>query len=184
MLILSVFQQKNRPNWVTWSTKTTLEKQPNLSKSRFQNEYERAVYAHYNHLTFLSILMQRYLRSLLKRNENCAMEILYQVAKALKMDSDDIDLFEEGMQDMRMNYYPPCPQTDLVIGLTPHSDSFGLTLLQVNEIKGLQIRKDEVWIPLKPLPNAFVTNVGDILKLMTNHLSSLSQCDSLCLHPS
>lgn len=112
------------------------------------------------------------------------MEILYQVAKALKMDSDDIDLFEEGMQDMRMNYYPPCPQTDLVIGLTPHSDSFGLTLLQVNEIKGLQIRKDEVWIPLKPLPNAFVTNVGDILKLMTNHLSSLSQCDSLCLHPS
>uniref|UniRef100_A0A0D3HGJ8 Uncharacterized protein n=1 Tax=Oryza barthii TaxID=65489 RepID=A0A0D3HGJ8_9ORYZ len=44
---------------------------------------------------------------------------------------------------MRMNYYPPCQQTDKVIGLSPHTDVAGLTLLlQVNDVNGLQIPKD------------------------------------------
>lgn len=105
-----------------------------------------------------------------KKMKNVAIDILYQMATALKMDSKDItDLFEEGMQGMRMNYYPPCPQPDLVIGLTPHSDTFGLTiLLEVNEMEGLQIRKDGEWIPVKPLPNAFVVNIGDVMEMVTN----------------
>ncbi|RYR50456.1 hypothetical protein Ahy_A07g037064 [Arachis hypogaea] len=45
---------------------------------------------------------------------------------------------------MRMNYYPPCPQPEQVIGLTPHSDGGGVTiLLQVSEVEGPQIKKDE-----------------------------------------
>ncbi|KAI4357400.1 hypothetical protein L6164_001349 [Bauhinia variegata] len=98
------------------------------------------------------------------------LKILSQMAKALKMDDKDIkELFEEGAQSMRMNYYPPCPQPELVIGLNPHSDGGGLTiLLQVNEMEGLQIRKDGLWIPVKPLPNAFIINIGDILEIVTN----------------
>ena len=90
------------------------------------------------------------------------------MAKALQMEAADMRfLFEEGMQAMRMNYYPPCPQPELVIGLTPHSDAVGLTiLLQVNEIEGLQIKKDGIWIPIVPLPNAFVVNIGDILEVI------------------
>lgn len=77
-----------------------------------------------------------------------------------------IVLFEEGMQSMRMNYYPPCPQPDQVIGLTPHSDAVGITfLLELNGVEGLQIRKDDIWIPVKPLPNAFVVNIGEILEV-------------------
>lgn len=68
---------------------------------------------------------------------------------------------------MRMNYYPPCPQSELVTGIFPHSDVVALTiLLQVNEMEGLQIRKDGVWIPVSPPPNAFVVNVGDILEVL------------------
>ncbi|KAI3878515.1 hypothetical protein MKX03_023965 [Papaver bracteatum] len=79
------------------------------------------------------------------------------------------EVFEDGFQSMRMNYYPPCPTPELVIGLTPHSDFTGLTiLLQVNEVEGLQIRKEERWISIKPLPNAFIVNVGDVLEMMTN----------------
>ncbi|MCL7034551.1 hypothetical protein MKW94_000705 [Papaver nudicaule] len=79
-------------------------------------------------------------------------------------------LFEDGgLQSMRMNYYPPCPRPELVIGLTPHSDFSGLTiLLQVNQVEGLQIRKEERWISIKPLPNAFIVNIGDILEILTN----------------
>ncbi|CAH1439487.1 unnamed protein product [Lactuca virosa] len=86
------------------------------------------------------------------------------------MESNDmITLFKEGMQAMRMNYYPPCPQPEQVIGLTPHSDAVGITiLLQLNEVEGLQIKKDGIWIPIKPLPNAFIVNIGDILEIVTN----------------
>ncbi|KAJ7978982.1 2-oxoglutarate (2OG) and Fe(II)-dependent oxygenase superfamily protein [Quillaja saponaria] len=68
---------------------------------------------------------------------------------------------------MRMNYYPPCPQPDLVIGINPHSDDVGLTiLLQVKEMEGLQIRKYGTWNPVKALRNAFIVNIGDILKVL------------------
>ncbi|KAK4421119.1 protein SRG1 [Sesamum alatum] len=99
-----------------------------------------------------------------------SMKILKLMTKALNMKVEEIEtLFAEGMQSMRMNYYPPCPQPELVTGLCPHSDAVGLTiLLQVNEMEGLQIKKDGVWIPVSPLPNAFVINVGDILEIVTN----------------
>ncbi|KAL3739741.1 hypothetical protein ACJRO7_021072 [Eucalyptus globulus] len=99
-----------------------------------------------------------------------AMKILLLMAKALKMDTKEMmELFDEGRQSIRMNYYPPCPRPDLVIGLTPHSDSAGLTiLLQVNEVEGLQVRKQGKWVLVKPLPEAFVVNVGDILEIVTN----------------
>ena len=98
---------------------------------------------------------------------NLAMTILGLIAKALKMEASDMkELFEEGYQGMRINYYPPCPQPDQVIGLAPHSDPAGLTiLLRLNEMEGLQTRKDGMWIPIKPLPNAFIVNVGDILEV-------------------
>ena len=66
---------------------------------------------------------------------------------------------------MRMNYYPPCPQLEKVIGLTPHSDAVGLTiLLQLNEVEGLQIRKDGRSVPVKPLTNAFIISIGHIIE--------------------
>ncbi|XP_059623724.1 oxoglutarate-dependent flavonoid 7-O-demethylase 1-like [Cornus florida] len=102
--------------------------------------------------------------------KSLAMKILFLMAKPLKMKAEDIsDLFEEGMQSMRMNYYPPCPQPELVIGLNPHSDSVGFTiLLQLNEMEGLQVKKDGMWVPVKPLPDAFIVNIGDILEIVTN----------------
>uniref|UniRef100_A0A0D9V0P1 Fe2OG dioxygenase domain-containing protein n=1 Tax=Leersia perrieri TaxID=77586 RepID=A0A0D9V0P1_9ORYZ len=73
------------------------------------------------------------------------------------------------IQAVRMNYYPPCAQADKVIGFSPHSDSDLLTLvLQVNEVDGLQIRRNGVWFPVRPLEGAFIVNVGDILQIFTN----------------
>uniref|UniRef100_A0A6N2LRE3 Fe2OG dioxygenase domain-containing protein n=1 Tax=Salix viminalis TaxID=40686 RepID=A0A6N2LRE3_SALVM len=98
--------------------------------------------------------------------KNLAITVLGQMAKALKIEAEEVEeLFGNGLQSMRMNYYPPCPQPDKVIGLTPHSDAVGLTiLLQVNEVEGLQVKKDGKWVPVKPLPNAFIFNIGDVLE--------------------
>jgi len=95
------------------------------------------------------------------------MDILGHLGKALEIEEKEIrELFEDGIQMMRMNYYPPCPEPKKVIGITNHSDPEALTiLLQINEPEGLQIRKDGMWVPVKPLPNAFIVNVGDILEV-------------------
>ncbi|KAL2331276.1 hypothetical protein Fmac_018857 [Flemingia macrophylla] len=102
--------------------------------------------------------------------KNLGMVIIAHMAKALKIEEMEIrELFEDGLQAMRMNYYPPSPQPEKVIGLTNHSDPVALTiLLQINEVEGLQIRKDGMWVPVTPLPNAFVVNVGDIFEIISN----------------
>ncbi|XP_044460647.1 protein SRG1-like [Mangifera indica] len=99
-----------------------------------------------------------------------AVAILDHMAKALKMDCQEMrELFNDGVQSMRMNYYPPCPEPDKAIGFTPHSDAVAVTLLyQLNETQGLQIRKDGRWTPVTPLPNAFVVNIGDIMEIVSN----------------
>lgn len=96
------------------------------------------------------------------------MTILGQMAKALKMDSEEMrELFSDGVQSMRMNYYPPCPEPDMAIGFSPHSDADALTILyQLNDINGLQIRKEGKWVPVKPLQNGFVVNIGDIMEVI------------------
>lgn len=101
---------------------------------------------------------------------NLAMKILDCMAKALNVDPDVLrGIFGEGRQSFRMNCYPPCPQPDNVIGLTPHSDSVALTiLLQLNDMDGLQIKKDGKWVSVRPLPHAFVVNIGDVLEIVTN----------------
>ncbi|CAH2077994.1 unnamed protein product, partial [Thlaspi arvense] len=103
--------------------------------------------------------------------KSIAKILLAKMAIALKIKPEEMEnLFgEEIGQRMRMNYYPPCPEPDQAIGLTPHSDSTGLTiLLQVNEVEGLQIKKNGKWVSVKPLPNAFIVNIGDILEIITN----------------
>ncbi|KAL5782322.1 hypothetical protein ACOSP7_007351 [Xanthoceras sorbifolium] len=84
------------------------------------------------------------------------------------------DVFEEmfgvAVQAVRMNYYPPCSRPDLVMGLSPHSDGSALTVLQQGKSSsvGLQILKDNTWVPVQPMPNALVINIGDTIEVLTN----------------
>ncbi|CBI33964.3 unnamed protein product, partial [Vitis vinifera] len=49
------------------------------------------------------------------------------------------DMFENGGQTVRMNYYPACVNGSNAMGITPHSDATGLTLfLQVNEVQDVK----------------------------------------------
>ncbi|XP_047261774.1 protein SRG1-like, partial [Capsicum annuum] len=98
--------------------------------------------------------------------KNLAISILNQMAKALKMDEKEMrDLYTDGMQLLRMNYYPPCPEPDRTYGLNPHSNTDALTILMhLNETEGLQVRKDNTWVPVKSLPNALIVNIGDMME--------------------
>jgi flavonol synthase len=45
----------------------------------------------------------------------------------------------------KINFYPPCPQPELTLGLAPHTDLSTLTILVPNEVQGLQIFGDGQW---------------------------------------
>ncbi|KAL9404030.1 hypothetical protein Peur_001002 [Populus x canadensis] len=102
--------------------------------------------------------------------QRLAMKLLGFIAEALKVDLKEIgEIFDDGLQSVRMTCYPPCPQPELVRGFRPHSDATGITILnQVNGVDGLQIKRDGVWIPVKFIPDALVVNVGDILEILSN----------------
>ncbi|XP_062109292.1 1-aminocyclopropane-1-carboxylate oxidase homolog 1-like isoform X2 [Humulus lupulus] len=63
------------------------------------------------------------------------------------------------------HYYPPCPQPELTMGTTKHSDNDFITLLLQDHIGGLQILNHNKWIDVPPLPGALVINIGDILQI-------------------
>ncbi|KAK2985049.1 hypothetical protein RJ640_016969 [Escallonia rubra] len=80
--------------------------------------------------------------------QSISMTLLGLMAENLGVNPEELtSRFEDCIQGIRMNYYPPCVHADKVMGLAPHSDSVGLTLLiHVNEVQGLQIRKNHKWI--------------------------------------
>jgi isopenicillin N synthase-like dioxygenase len=75
--------------------------------------------------------------------EKLSKVIVEYMGKALNIKEKEMrELFEDGIQMMRMNYYPPCPQPEKVVSLTPHSDGSALTiLLQLNDVQGLQSKE-------------------------------------------
>ncbi|KAM3000838.1 hypothetical protein FF2_037202 [Malus domestica] len=124
-------------------------------------------------LTFWPTLPTSFRETLDKYSEELQQVTLYiwkLICKNLGLNSEEMEsMFEDGTQGLRMNYYPPCQQASRVMGLTPHSDAVGLTLLvQVNEVQGLQIKKNGRWVPVKPVPSAFIVNIGDIIEIMSN----------------
>ncbi|RLN15953.1 S-norcoclaurine synthase 1-like [Panicum miliaceum] len=64
---------------------------------------------------------------------------------------------------------PPCRRPEQVLGMRPHTDGFGLTLLlHADSTPGLQVRRHGRWFPVRPLPGALVVNVGDVLEVLSN----------------
>ncbi|KAF0915201.1 hypothetical protein E2562_034158 [Oryza meyeriana var. granulata] len=77
--------------------------------------------------------------------------------------------FRGKRQSKSLHRYPPCRHPEKVMGIAPHADGFGLTLLlHGDDTPGLKIRRDGQWHPVQPLPGAFVVNIGEILEVLTN----------------
>lgn len=75
------------------------------------------------------------------------------------------------------NFYPTCPNPDLTLGVTPHTDLGTLTVLLQDEIGGLHIKIEDDesefgtkgdWLEIPPIPGALVINIGDTLQLLSN----------------
>lgn len=71
-------------------------------------------------------------------------------------------------QYMVSHYYPACPEPELAIGSTKHTDPSFLTMVMQDDIGGLQVLYENKWVNVEPVQGAFVVNIGDLLQLVSN----------------
>ncbi|KAI7725142.1 hypothetical protein M8C21_021798 [Ambrosia artemisiifolia] len=78
--------------------------------------------------------------------------------------------FKDPTTFVRLNHYPPCLAPDLALGVGRHKDAGALTILAQDDVGGLEVKRktDGEWIFVKPTPNAFIVNVGDIIQVWSN----------------
>jgi len=97
------------------------------------------------------------------------LRLLAAISEALGLHSDYLNnIFGEHRQLLLVNYYPPCPNPDVTLGLRSHSDAGGITVLMQGDVSGLQVLRKGRWVAVEPIANAFVINLGDQLEVVSN----------------
>ncbi|XP_052169962.1 1-aminocyclopropane-1-carboxylate oxidase homolog 1-like [Diospyros lotus] len=109
--------------------------------------------------------LQEYVKYLIKLRETMA-ELL---SEALGLSSDYLSRIEcMKSEALALLYYPACPQPDLTVGNSRHSDTTFLTVLLQDTVGGLQILHDNQWVDVPPVHGSLIANIGDLMQIISN----------------
>ncbi|KAK3434475.1 hypothetical protein EUGRSUZ_D01945 [Eucalyptus grandis] len=75
---------------------------------------------------------------------------------------------EEMLLQMKINYYPKCPQPELALGVEAHTDVSALTFILHNMVPGLQLFYEGKWVTAKCVPNSIIMHIGDTIEILSN----------------
>jgi isopenicillin N synthase-like dioxygenase len=116
----------------------------------------------------LRIAMSDYYRTL----SGIAHDLLKIFALGLDLPEDSFSRhFKKPMNQFRVMHYPPQEPTDTSghVGVRPHTDAGAFTLLYQDPVGGLEILSlDGDWILVPPVPESFVVNIGEMMKVWTD----------------
>ncbi|XP_058069272.1 protein DMR6-LIKE OXYGENASE 2-like [Magnolia sinica] len=103
--------------------------------------------------------------------EKLAFKLLELISLSLDLPADRLNgFFKEQTSLLRLNHYPPCPDPHLALGVGHHKDPGGLTVLAQDDVGGLDVKRktDGEWVRVKPIPDSYIINVGDIIQVWSN----------------
>lgn len=101
-----------------------------------------------------------------------ARKLVSAIALSLDLPADYFEsIHSKPITIQRLLHYPP-QEGDVSleeIGIGAHTDYGFLTILNQDEVGGLQVRnKDGDWISAPPVEGTFIINIGDIVQTLTN----------------
>jgi isopenicillin N synthase-like dioxygenase len=106
-----------------------------------------------------------------KEIEKLTYKLLELISESLGLQPKRLNgFFKNQTTFMRMNYYPVCPVPHLALGVGRHKDAGAMTVITQDDVGGLEVKRksDGEWVRVKPTPNAYVVNVGDIIQVWSN----------------
>ena len=80
--------------------------------------------------------------------------------------------FEDGYSIMRLNFYPPCNNSALTLGTSPHYDPSSITILLQERVEGLEVFSNNKWQTVRPRPDALVIIIGDTFMVIFKYFSN------------
>ncbi|THU66403.1 hypothetical protein C4D60_Mb05t13780 [Musa balbisiana] len=99
-------------------------------------------------------------------------KMLEVLSLGLGLEGGKLDRELGGMEDLLMqlkiNYYPICPQPDLALGVEAHTDISALSFILHNMVPGLQVYYGGRWVTAKCVPDSIIMHVGDCLEILSN----------------
>ena len=93
-----------------------------------------------------------------------AYKLMELIALSLGLPADRFHgFFKDQTSYIRLNHYNPCPAPHLALGLGRHQDSGVLTILNEDDVGGLEVKRktDREWVRVKSTPDAYIINIGD-----------------------
>ena len=107
-----------------------------------------------------------------KATESLANVLLKGFALALGLEERAFDpYFEQPMSSLLLNHFPPQenPTAYNDIGLVPHADAGGFTILWQDGTGGLEIQNRlGEWVGAPPIDDTFVINIGNVMQMWSN----------------
>nr|BAB21477.1 anthocyanidin synthase [Torenia fournieri] len=107
-----------------------------------------------------------------KEIRSLTTKILSVLSLGLGLDQDRLEKEVGGKDDltlqMKINYYPKCPQPELALGVEAHTDVSALTFILHNMVPGLQVLYKGEWVTASCVPDSIILHVGDTIEILSN----------------
>ncbi|KAL3675314.1 hypothetical protein R1sor_025262 [Riccia sorocarpa] len=101
--------------------------------------------------------------------DGLALAILGLISESLGLPQTTLPMYTSRAHGVRANYYQPTKdRVEKVFSVYPHTDPSVLTILHTNDLPATQVRKDDRWVQISPVPGAFLVNVGDLTEILSN----------------